>query len=116
MQVPDNCTIICDPNQGVFDVEIITKKIIHRKTSGEPPEGFNAPPPPNVPPSGASGLPGNLEATDEPNPNEPESESYPEATTDIEGIGLEVEPEEEPDDPEPEQEPEEEPDDPEPDA
>jgi len=38
MQIPDNCTIVCDPNNGVFK----TKgggKTIKRTIDGTPPEG-----------------------------------------------------------------------------
>ncbi|MEG7978906.1 MAG: hypothetical protein NY202_03215 [Mollicutes bacterium UO1] len=39
MQVPDNCTIICDPSKGVFDVEIVTKKTVKRTVPGGFPDG-----------------------------------------------------------------------------
>ncbi|CAI2201873.1 9490_t:CDS:1, partial [Funneliformis geosporum] len=87
-------------NQQKISINVLGEFKYNRKIDGEPPEGFNTPPPPSGPPSGAGGLPSNLGATNEPNPNELEPEPEPEPTLGAGGFGLEPEIEEEPEVPE----------------
>jgi hypothetical protein len=85
-----------------------------RKANGEPPEGFNTPPPIGLP-SGISNLPESLEPSSEPDLNIMEPNSQP--LEPIVGIDPELEPnptEPEPDPEEPDPEPEPIPDEPDP--
>lgn len=94
----------------------LTKKSKPTKMTGEGglPDGWGLPPSSWVP-SGGGLAPEASEPDMEPEINPPEAIPEPTEAL-IDGTELQVEPEEEPEDPEPEGEPEEEPEDPEPDA
>jgi hypothetical protein len=70
-----------------------------RRIGGEPPEGFNTPPPPSGQPSGSSNLPGGLEPNNEPDPNI--VDPNPQPLEPISGIDPRLEPDPEPIEPEP---------------
>jgi hypothetical protein len=104
-------------NQQKITINVLGYFKYTQKISGEPPEGFNTPPPATGP-SGTNLVPDSLEPTPEPDPNEPEPNPEPEAG---DGTGLEADPsleaenevEPEPEEPEPDPEPEPEPEEPE---